>query len=87
MEGRKILFARVCLNCQEYITVSGFESYEYCNMKIHSFDLDHENHSLITIKIDDFDKLDEFLEVNYFYNQINYDVFEKNIDSKIKIYY
>ncbi|MHA1341793.1 MAG: hypothetical protein ACTSRZ_18225 [Promethearchaeota archaeon] len=47
-------------------------------MKIYSFDLDHENHPLVTIHLDEFEEIEEYLEVNYFYNKINHDVFSAN---------
>lgn len=73
-----MIFARVCDKCKEFITFTGYECYEACNMKIHAFDLDHENHPLLTINLDDFEVLEGFQEVDYFYNKINRNVFPVN---------
>lgn len=73
-----MIFARVCDECKEYITFTGYESYEACNMKIHAFELDHENHPLMTINLDDFENLEGYQEVDYFYNKINRNVFPVN---------
>ncbi|MCP4763266.1 MAG: hypothetical protein GY870_15945 [archaeon] len=64
------IFARVCMRCREYIKYQNNSDYEKINMKIHSFDLDHEYHTLVTINLKKFETLEDFEDVSFFYDKI-----------------
>ena len=67
------MLARVCLKCGEYITINECGNYNDANLKIISFELDHEGHELVTITLRKLEKLIDFDCVDYFYNIVKRD--------------